>query len=111
MVLDGVVCPAWQVLSYLSPLVTILCMLFDKGLILIVCPVTSFYVWIKVIVPSALQDRVKSGLLYCVLLVDKLSVNGLAAETHTHAQGLPFSTLLANASRKVMSNKRPSLSA
>lgn len=63
MVLDRVVCPTWQVLSYFGPLVTKFCMLFDQGLILIVCPVTSFDVWIKVVVPSALRRKGQSSLL------------------------------------------------
>ena len=55
MVLDGVVCPAWQVLGDFSPLVTILDMLLHQDLIFPACPVPPLDVWVKMVVPPAVH--------------------------------------------------------
>jgi len=55
VVLDRVVCSAWQVLGNLGPLVAILGMFFNQKLVLLPCPVTTLDLWIKMVVPPALQ--------------------------------------------------------
>jgi len=55
VVLDGIVCSAWQVLGNLGPLVAILGMFFNQKLVLLPCPITTLNLWIKMVVPPALQ--------------------------------------------------------
>ena len=74
VILDGVVGPAWQILSNFCPLIAKLCVLLHQGVILVVCPVTTFDVWIKVVVPSAVQRvMTKAALQACVLCTASLT--------------------------------------
>lgn len=55
VVLDGVVCSAWEVVGNLGPLIAILGMFLNQKLIFLPSPVTTLDIWIKMVVPPALQ--------------------------------------------------------